>query len=128
MTNNTIDKKWAKLEELLELQNKVLSEKFGYSNDTDLLEEIRHELHDEIQKKKDAEPVDSITQEVVNLFAARSHKGVKTYSMTMDRDDLSMWEWMCHFREELADGLVYLSKMMRIQYEIEQQKEKEKTL
>jgi len=120
---NANHKKWKKIEELLEIQNELLVKHFGYSNEIDSLVDIKNELSEEIAKKKSEEPIDSVTEEVVKLLASRSHKGVRTYAMTMDREDLSMWEWMCHFREELADGLVYLTKMMRVQYEIEQRKE-----
>ena len=123
MSNNLNHKKWKKIEELLEIQNELLVKHFGYSNELDSLVDIKNELSEEIAKKKEEDPVDSITEEVVKLLTSRSHKGVRTYAMTMDREDLSMWEWMCHFREELADGLVYLTKMMRVQYEIEQRKE-----
>jgi len=121
--SNVNNRKWKKIAELLEIQNELLVKHFGYSNEIDSLVDIKNELSEEIAKKKSQEPIDSITEEVMRLLASRSHKGVRTYAMTMDRDDLSMWEWMCHFREELADGLVYLTKMMRVQYEIEQRKE-----
>ena len=121
--SNGNNKKWKKIEELLEIQNELLVKHFGYSNELDSLVDIKNELSEEIAKKKSEEPIDSVTEEVVKLLASRSHKGVRTYAMTMDREDLSMWEWMCHFREELADGLVYLTKMMRVQYEIEQRME-----
>ena len=123
MNVNGNNKKWKKIEELLEIQNELLIKHFGYSNEIDSLVDIKNELSEEIAKKKEEEPIDSVTEEVVKLLASRSHKGVRTYAMTMDRDDLSMWEWMCHFREELADGLVYLTKMMRVQYELEKRKE-----
>ena len=120
---NANHKKWKKIEELLEIQNELLVKHFGYSNEIDSLVDIKNELSEEIARKKSEEPIDSVTEEVVKLLASRSHKGVRTYAMTMDREDLSMWEWMCHFREELADGLVYLTKMMRVQYELEKRKE-----
>ena len=123
MSINGNNKKWKKIEELLEIQNELLVKHFGYSNEIDSLVDIKNELSEEIAKKKEEDPVDSITEEAVKLLTSRSHKGVRTYAMTMDREDLSMWEWMCHFREELADGLVYLTKMMRVQYEIEQRME-----
>ena len=123
MSINGSNKKWKKIEELLEIQNELLVKHFGYSNEIDSLVDIKNELSEEIAKKKSEEPIDSVTEEVVKLLASRSHKGVRTYAMTMDREDLSMWEWMCHFREELADGLVYLTKMMRVQYELEKRKE-----
>ena len=117
------EKAWRKIAELTELQSEMFQKMFPDSDVLDEYESSSRELQNYIEEIRSSEPVDTVTAEVVNLLASRSHKGVRTYAMTMDREDLSMWEWMCHFREELADGLVYLTKMMRVQYEIEQKKQ-----
>ena len=117
--NNGNIKRWEKLEELLEVQNEILTKHFGYSNEMDVLEDIRNELSEEIQRNKETEPVDSITAEVMSKLAARSHTGIKTYSVTMDRGDLSPFEWMAHLHAELLDAAVYLQKLMRMQQNIE---------
>ena len=118
--NNGNIRRWEKLEELLEVQNEILTKHFGYSNEMDVLEDIRNELSEEIQRNKETEPVDSITAEVMSKLAARSHTGIKTYSVTMDRNDLSHFEWMAHLHAELLDAAVYLQKLMRMQQKIEQ--------
>ena len=118
--NNGNIKRWEKLEELLEVQNEILTKHFGYSNEMDVLEDIRNELSEEIQRNKETEPVDSITAEVMGKLAARSHTGIKTYSVTMDRNDLTPFEWMAHLHAELLDAAVYLQKLMRMQQNIEQ--------
>ena len=118
--------KWSKLEELLEIQNELLNKHFGYSNETDMLEEIRHELSEEIQKQKEKEPVDSVTATVMNKLAARSHVGVKSYSASMDRQDLSRLEWLIHLHEEMMDSSLYIQKLINIELELEREKEIEK--
>ena len=120
MSNVNNIKRWEKLEELLEVQNEILTKHFGYSNEMDVLEDIRNELSEEIQRNKETEPVDSITAEVMSKLAARSHTGIKTYSVTMDRNDLTPFEWMAHLHAELLDAAVYLQKLMRMQQNIEQ--------
>jgi hypothetical protein len=44
-------------------------------------------------------------------FANREERGLKKYGTTMDRNDLSLNEWIQHFKEELMDGLLYLQKI-----------------
>jgi hypothetical protein len=44
-------------------------------------------------------------------FANREERGLKKYGTTMDRNDLSLDEWIQHFKEKLMDGLLYLQKI-----------------
>ena len=44
-------------------------------------------------------------------FVEREERGVKKYGTTMDRNDLSLDEWIQHLKEELMDGLLYLEKI-----------------
>lgn len=44
-------------------------------------------------------------------FTNREQRGLSKYGKTMDRNDLSLDEWMQHFKEELMDGLLYLQKL-----------------
>jgi len=117
--NNGNLRRWEKLEELLQIQGELLEKHFGFSNELDVIADIRNELSEEIQRNKETEPVDSITAEVMGKLAARSHTGIKTYSVTMDRDDLTPFEWMAHLHSELLDAAVYLQKLMRMQQNIE---------
>lgn len=47
-------------------------------------------------------------------FIEREERGVKKYGTTMDRNDLSLDEWIQHLKEELMDGLCYLQKVQDI--------------
>jgi hypothetical protein len=47
-------------------------------------------------------------------FIEREERGVKKYGTTMDRNDLSLDEWIQHLKEELMDGLLYLEKIQTI--------------
>ena len=44
-------------------------------------------------------------------FTKREHRGLIKYGTTMDRKDLSLEQWVQHFKEELMDGLLYLQKI-----------------
>ena len=54
---------------------------------------------------------DSIVQTVVEKFVSRAEFGRKKYGKTMDRDDLTTDEWICHAVEEAMDMILYLSKL-----------------
>jgi hypothetical protein len=47
-------------------------------------------------------------------FIEREERGFKKYGTTMDRNDLSLDEWIQHLKEELMDGLLYLQKIQTI--------------
>lgn len=126
MSNVNNIKRWEKLEELLEIQGELLEKHFGFSNELDVIADIRSELADEIEKNKMTEPVDGVTAQVMGMLAARSHKGVRTYNASMDREDLSPLSWMIHLHEELLDASLYLMKLINIQVEIEKAQEAQK--
>ena len=54
---------------------------------------------------------DKIVQKVVNDFQQRSELGIKKYGVTLDRNDLTTLEWINHFREELMDAILYMTKL-----------------
>lgn len=54
---------------------------------------------------------DKIVQKVVSDFERRSEVGIKKYGVTLDRGDLSTLEWINHFREELMDAILYMTKL-----------------
>jgi hypothetical protein len=54
---------------------------------------------------------DKIVQKVVNDFQQRSELGIKKYGVTLDRGDLTTLEWINHFREELMDAILYMTKI-----------------
>jgi hypothetical protein len=57
--------------------------------------------------------VDSIVDSVIVRFKDRSIKGIKKYNNTMDRDDLSVTEWIDHAIEEQMDNILYLTKLKK---------------
>lgn len=56
---------------------------------------------------------DSIVFEIIKEFGERAQKGYEKYGTDMDRTDLSVTDWCQHLREELMDGLVYLTRLKR---------------
>ena len=58
---------------------------------------------------------DKIVLQVMNDLNDRSRVGVEKYGVTLERDDLSLKDWLQHLLEELMDATLYLK---RIQNEI----------
>jgi hypothetical protein len=57
--------------------------------------------------------VDTIVDSVIVRFKDRSIKGIKKYNNTMDRDDLSVTDWIDHAIEEQMDNILYLTKLKK---------------
>lgn len=58
--------------------------------------------------------MDSIVQTVIEKFKMRSEFGKKKYGTTLDRNDLSVVEWITHAQEEHMDAILYLEKLKQI--------------
>jgi len=54
---------------------------------------------------------DSIVNSVINAFIGRSNIGLQKYGTTLDRDDLSVLDWIQHAQEEHMDAILYLEKL-----------------
>jgi glycosyl transferase family 25 len=54
---------------------------------------------------------DSIVNSVIGAFIGRSNIGLQKYGTTLDRDDLSILEWIQHAQEEHMDAILYLEKL-----------------
>lgn len=54
---------------------------------------------------------DTIVKSVVQKYKQRSEVGIKKYNKTMDRDDLSLLDWLTHLQEELMDATLYVEKL-----------------
>lgn len=55
-----------------------------------------------------------LLDEVISEFKQREQRGFSKYGTTMDREDLSLPEWINHLREELMDAILYLSKVEQL--------------
>jgi len=55
--------------------------------------------------------VDSIVKSVIQKFVDRSKMGKKKYGTDLDRQDLTILEWIKHAQEENMDSILYLEKL-----------------
>jgi GR25 family glycosyltransferase involved in LPS biosynthesis len=54
---------------------------------------------------------DSIVNSVIDSFVKRSNLGLQKYGTTLDRNDLSVLDWIQHAKEEHMDAILYLEKL-----------------
>ena len=54
---------------------------------------------------------DSVVSSIISKFEERARIGQIKYGKTLDRNDLSLLEWINHAQEELMDGILYLEKI-----------------
>ena len=52
-----------------------------------------------------------IEKKVAERILKRSKTGLKKYGVSMERNDLSLIEWLQHLQEELMDACVYVEKL-----------------
>ena len=57
--------------------------------------------------------MDSILTELLEKYVQRAEFGKAKYNMDMDRDDLSITEWVSAAQEEAMDLSIYLTKIKR---------------
>lgn len=55
-----------------------------------------------------------IEELVAKQLLDRADTGKKKYGVTMERDDLSLLEWLQHLQEELMDATVYVEKLKEV--------------
>ena len=60
---------------------------------------------------------DSVVDSVVNKFRTRSAVGLQKYGTTLDREDLTLVQWLDHAQEEHMDAILYLEKIRKIESE-----------
>ncbi len=56
---------------------------------------------------------DSIVDSVIDQFVERSVIGKEKYKKNMDREDLSLYEWIEHSIQESMDLILYLRKIQK---------------
>jgi hypothetical protein len=59
----------------------------------------------------DLNTTDTIVSSVIHKFLSRAEFGKRKYGKTLDRDDLSILEWIQHAQEEHMDAILYLEKL-----------------
>jgi hypothetical protein len=73
-----------------------------------------------IETTTEQRPVkDFIVESVIDQFKDRSNVGIKKYGTTLDRNDLTMLEWLIHLQQELMDATLYIEKLKsKLNYEL----------
>jgi len=59
------------------------------------------------------ENTDSVVFSIVKKFKERAKIGKEKYGTDLDRDDLSLNEWLQHAQEEHMDAILYLEKIKK---------------
>jgi hypothetical protein len=57
------------------------------------------------------EKKDKIVESVISQFKERSEVGIRKYSTTLERNDLTRLEWLTHLQEELMDATLYIQRL-----------------
>ena len=57
---------------------------------------------------------DQIIKKVVDKLTSRSEIGIQKYGTTLDRDDLTLLDWLNHLQEELMDACGYIEKLISL--------------
>jgi len=55
--------------------------------------------------------MDSIVASIIKQFEDRSVAGKKKYGTDLDRQDLSLLDWIEHAKQEHMDAILYLEKI-----------------
>ena len=65
------------------------------------------------EETSDSTCVDSVVYSIVSQFVGRSKIGKEKYGVTLDREDLSILDWIQHAQEEHMDAILYLEKLKK---------------
>ena len=58
--------------------------------------------------------LDSIVYSVIEKFTNRAEIGFTKYKKNMDRNDLTISEWLEHSIEEKMDDIIYMQKIKKL--------------
>jgi len=58
--------------------------------------------------------LDSVVTSVINQFKRRAEAGKLKYGVDLDRDDLTLIEWIEHAKQEHMDAILYLEKIKQM--------------
>lgn len=53
-------------------------------------------------------------KKIAEKFLQRSRIGIQKYGTTLDRNDLSVYDWINHAQEEYMDAVLYLEKLKQV--------------
>jgi hypothetical protein len=56
---------------------------------------------------------DSIVDSIIDQFVDRAAFGKQKYNTDLDREDLSILEWIEHAKQEHMDAILYLEKLKK---------------
>lgn len=79
--------------------------------------DYRNETHNTIFDNSNSRTIlktDSIVDSVIDSFVNRASFGKKKYGTDLDRNDLSLYEWIEHMQMELQDAILYLEKIKKV--------------
>ena len=65
------------------------------------------------EESGDSTCVDSVVYSIVSQFINRATFGKEKYGVTLDREDLSILDWIQHAQEEHMDAILYLEKLKK---------------
>ena len=57
---------------------------------------------------------DSVVDAIIDQFVERATFGKQKYGVDLDREDLSILEWIEHAKQEHMDAILYLEKLKKI--------------
>lgn len=66
-----------------------------------------------VTNQEDFKP-DSVVQAVIERFVDRAKFGKDKYGTDLDRNDLTMEQWIQHAQDEAHDFILYLEKMKQL--------------
>ena len=70
-------------------------------------------IYDESNSRTVAK-TDSIVDSVIDKLISRANTGKQKYNTDLDRNDLSLSEWLTHLQEELLDAANYIEKLKKV--------------
>jgi hypothetical protein len=56
---------------------------------------------------------DSVVDSIIDQFVDRAAFGKQKYNTDLDREDLSILEWIEHAKQEHMDAILYLEKLKK---------------
>jgi hypothetical protein len=56
---------------------------------------------------------DQVVLSVMAKYAERSATGIRKYGVTLDREDLTIFDWINHAQEEAMDFTLYLERIRK---------------